>query len=137
MEETRLFWCVNRLMSALANIFVCKRFQTPIDCVGRVRRRMCRPNGCSRKRFSVRGLRHDALVLMARFAGICRDRYIFYLGECHNLYLLSVICQQAARHKTNYCCFIIGKRKIRCKYWGKKRVFHGNQIPKLIVEQEE
>ena len=31
----------------------------------------------------------------------------------------------------------MGKRKIRCKYWGKKRVFHGNQLTKFIVEQEE
>ena len=36
-----------------------------------------------------------------------------------------------------YCYFSMGKRKIRCKYWGKKRVFHGNQLTKLIVEQEE
>ena len=32
----------------------------------------------------------------------------------------------------------MGKRKIRCKYRGKKRVCHGNQfLTKLIVEQEE
>ena len=31
----------------------------------------------------------------------------------------------------------MGKRKIRCKYRGKKRVFHSNQLTKLIVEQEE
>ena len=31
----------------------------------------------------------------------------------------------------------MGKRKICCKYRGKKRVFHGNQLTKLVVEQEE
>ena len=30
-----MFWCVNMLKSALSNVSVCERFQTPVDCVGR------------------------------------------------------------------------------------------------------
>ena len=41
MEAAGCFWCVNRLKSALSNVSVCERFQTPVDCVGRVRRKIC------------------------------------------------------------------------------------------------
>ena len=30
-----MFWCVHMLKSALSNVSVCERLQTPVDCVGR------------------------------------------------------------------------------------------------------
>ena len=35
MEAAGCFWRVNMLKSALSNVSVCERFQTPVDCVGR------------------------------------------------------------------------------------------------------
>ena len=40
----RFFKCLYRPKSALSNAFVCERFQTPVDCVGRVRRKVSRVN---------------------------------------------------------------------------------------------
>ena len=35
MEAAGCFWCVDMLKSALSNVSVCERFQTPVDCVGK------------------------------------------------------------------------------------------------------
>ena len=62
-EAAEFFWCANRSKSAFSNVLVCERFQTPVDCFDRVRRKTCRPKCCRKhcsceQGFSVKSSSH-------------------------------------------------------------------------------
>ena len=71
MEAAECFWRVNRLKSTLSNVSMCERFQTVVDCVGRVRRKMCRLKICLRNLLVCAGLNTAKYFVWALFGRLC------------------------------------------------------------------